>query len=288
MNALRRLDDRFTRSGPLKVLRVAPQVGALLIGALVLGGGIRAIVVHRAHPTVHVFDVFQPTTAATGQAGGGSGDQGTVTVSGTVGPAPGSSVPDYIARRKAALAAAADPGAPLAAVVSFTTYRKAQDAAGLVPGATIAQVLVHAPVAGRPTLTGVVRFDVLAQALTTAEHALRHEADENDQLAATTTPTTPDLAAQAHEDRAEAASERTQATAYAQGGCVYALVVSAPLATLRALAAAPGVRLVDIAAPHATADKIEPVGLYPDDAATVSTPAPVDLDVFLAQYAPIQ
>ena len=287
MSALRRLDDRLTRSGPLRVLRVAPQAGLLLIGALVLAGGLRALVVHRANPTVHIYDVFDPAARASANAGGG-GDEGTVTVSGTVGPAAGSSITGYVAKRQAALAAAADPGTPVAAVVSFTTYRKAADVAALVPGATVVQVLVHAPVAGRPTLTGVVRYDSLTQALTTAEAALRTEADANDQLAATTTPSTPELAAQAAEDRAEASSERTQATAYAQGGCIYALVVSAPLATLRTLATSPGVRLVDIANPHAPADKIQPVGLYPDDVMKVTNPAPVDLDVFLPQYSPIQ
>lgn len=290
MSALRRLDDRFTRRGPLRVLRIAPQVGGLLIGALVLGGGIRAIHVHRAHPTVHVYDVYDPAANSSAAAGddSGTGDEGTLTVSGTVGPAAGSSVPAYIAKRKAALAAAPDPGTPIAAVVSFTSYQRAGGLANLVPGATIAQVLVHAPVPNRPTLTGVVRYDVLAEALAHASAALRSEANDNDQLADTTAPTTPDLAAQADEDRAEAASERTQATAYAQGGCVYALVVSAPLATLRTIAAAPDVRLVDLADPHAPASKIQPVGLYPDDATKVSEPAPVDLDVFLPAYAPIQ
>ena len=64
--------------------------------------------------------------------------------------------------------------------------------------------------------------------------------------------------------------------------------MSAPLASLRALARSPEVRLVDLADPHVPAAKVQPVGLYPDDTRTVTGPAPVDLDVFPAQYAPIQ
>lgn len=192
-----------------------------------------------------------------------------------VGPAPGAHIAHHVRERQATLAAAEDDVRRVA-VVSLTAYSTADELAALLPAGVAAyEVLARAPGREQPArliavdgpLAATVHEAVRAERrrIAAEEAALRAQLE-----AGTVTGAGADHDAQAQVDRLAATRNLLDAGA----GIVYAVVVEAPVATLRQLATHAAVRLVDLAPTGTEAGQVRAVGLLPDDTATVSPAAP--------------
>ncbi|MFD2763184.1 hypothetical protein [Micromonospora eburnea] len=170
-----------------------------------------------------------------------------------VGVADGDSIPDYqrrAAAELAALAAPASPGPGDWALVSFAAYLTPAGLAEALGGTPVAAVVARLPLPDRQT--EIVRIaamrlpdDVVAGMAEVATRKDREAADYRARAAA------PSAAADAELRRVYdtgASVSAQEAAAYRSGcACVYAAVVRDTPDALRALAARPGVRVVDAA-----------------------------------------
>lgn len=168
-----------------------------------------------------------------------------------VGVTAGDPIPDYLRAAAAELAGLADPAPPAPgsyALVSFSAYLTPQRAAGALGGLPVSAVVARVPLPGRQT--EIVRIaalrlpgDVVAGMTQVAERKDREAADHRARAAAPAAAADPELRrvyeTGAQVSAAEAAAYRTACA------CVYAALVRAPAARLRALATRPGVRVVD-------------------------------------------
>lgn len=169
-----------------------------------------------------------------------------------LGPDAGEDVAAYAARARASLPAS---GTTALALVQFTAGRTVADAAAV--GATPVEAVLRVPI---PRVQTALRFEPLpaGSPVAAALDAARQRAAFDARAAATRT--TPDARA--------AAVAAAEATALDRPGCpcVTALVVSADGTALRALAAAPLVRVVEAAPPGTTLPELALSPLLPEQA----------------------
>ncbi|WP_328344427.1 hypothetical protein [Micromonospora sp. NBC_00421] len=159
-----------------------------------------------------------------------------------VGVLPGDSLPGYAIASRAELAALT---AGAYALVSFDSYLAPDRLPVLLADVEVAAVVVRVPLPGRQT--EVVRLpaqllpqDVTAGMAGLADRKDREAADQRIRAAGTTDPTS----RRGYETGAQVA--RAEAAGYRSAcACVYAAVVRAEAATLRALAGRGGVRVLD-------------------------------------------
>jgi hypothetical protein len=176
------------------------------------------------------------------------------------GPLPGTSVPEYLARRRAALGRLQGRAV---AVVSFDAYRTERDARALVEPTEVLGLLVAAP-GGAPSVTTQPPATWSTQERTAAE-AERAELGRLRQ-----TSEDPEFAAGFDADitRLGALLERLDSTA----SVVFGAVVVADAGQLRVLAGRSGVRLVDPVSKDVPDDLVVLAGLRPEETERAGTP----------------
>jgi hypothetical protein len=261
---LRRVDDRWTRRGPLALLREVPQLGAVLLTLLLLVGAV-TIRLRPHHHGSRTEAGQQPDESAAPDPDDPGG--------GHLGPQLGDDVATYVAAARARLASAA-AGAPdgtALAVVSFKTYQTPEQAAALLGRLDPRRVFFRAPLA--LTIAGTHDAPVNDLAPDTHRAAVRvaagleAEAQELLRLNRTIADNDPQKPAQAR----DAANHLREAKLLRKPcACVYAVVVRTRLRLLTDLLAQPAVRVVDPSPANATADAFTFSGLLPEERKTVT------------------
>lgn len=183
--------------------------------------------------------------------------------SAAVGPDRGDAVATYIAERRKALA---ELEGDRVAVVSFERYATETEARTAVAGAVEVGALLVAAPGGEPEVVhGSLRdWGVDARKAATDERA------EIEKILATGTVDDPEFATFYEEEVLRL--ERLEDALDPEGPVVFALLVQGSAASLRAIAAAPGIRLVDLA-PGAVAPQSEVRGLRPEETEKAGEPA---------------
>lgn len=251
---LRRLDDRFTSSGPLALFREVPQLAAVLIGAIVLASGIYV----RAHHVPRRPPVTEPTPAPSE----------TPADSGRLGPALGANVNDYVRLATINLQreVQGQPDGVAVAVLMFDSYltpEAARDLAGVLP---IRRVFFRAPLPlGRSTPQTIPVQDVVRDTRAKMRSLAKEDvakARENRKVAATV-ENDPEAKADYLKD---AASWEAEARLFdGSCPCVYAVVVQARLRLLLDRITAPGVRVIDVGRVGSTLGDYEFTALLPEE-----------------------
>ncbi len=257
---LRRLDDRWTPSGPLALFREIPQLGAVVIGALVLAGSVTVRI--RAKPAATAAPQASASPTAAPEPS-----------SGHLGPQVGDRVTTYLAQSQARLfrIASGQPDGTAVAVISFTSYRTPAQVRDLVGPLQVRRVFFRAPLALPQTVPhsvgveDVVR-DSRKEFLRVA--ALRtHQANTMLQFAATITN---DPAQKAEHEKDAAVMLREATVLKGPCKCVYAVVVRTRLRLLLDLVKVRGIRAIDASPPGALLADFEYSGLLPEEKVTVT------------------
>lgn len=181
--------------------------------------------------------------------------------SASAGPESGTAVNPYIAARQAAMTTVPDPSW---AIVSFRSYHTVADARLLVGQAEVVGLLVAAP-GTFPQTIGPNDSDVRSWQSHTRDQAASDAAGLRSMIP-TADPQT------AAEFRADLDRLAIAQKADASGPIVFGVVLRAPAAALRALAATAEVRLVDPVG-AATPDLTTVAGLRPEEQGATGTPA---------------
>lgn len=257
---LRRLDDRFAARGPLALLRDVPQLGLLLVGAvLVAGSGValqRSGTQRQAASTRQLVDATIPTT---------------------LGPAPGTKVAAYLAatRRRAVLVSQAAPDHTYTALVSFIRYLTPEQSQLLLGELEVKKVLAHirlpeAEVLPIPVTSGLVS-DVRVTFTAVSKRKVR-DRKEFLNLASSISGATKEERQFRAFYTAAAATAGKEAAAYAGTcPCLFAALVRGKARDLAALPALSGVRAVDIGG--GDDDTLQVLPLLPEQTVTVTRPA---------------
>lgn len=258
---LRRVDDRWTAAGPLALLRDVPQLGAVLIGALLLTNGITWRV--RQDP------VRPPGQAAESPAPG----EDTVPDDGTLGPDLGERVSDYVKTTQARLRAAM-PGSPdgtAVAVVSFAGYRTPEQVARSVGTLQVHRILYRAPVA---LPEGPVKQAPVQDVIADSKREFRRLAAERDaeakELRKVARTIENDPAQKAEDLRNAAIAEREVAILRGPCACIYGVVVRARLRLLADALNLTAVRAIDVSNVDAKVEDFTFTALLPEDRAYVT------------------
>jgi hypothetical protein len=187
-----------------------------------------------------------------------------------IGPAPGAVIADYVAARQAALAAVGDPRAQRVAVVSMVRYRTAREADAVLAGADSAGLTVDGRLVAAPGGASTTVRGPLDQWANAARADAETDRQEIERLLPTVSAGSEFIAFYQRE-LVRLAAVRDGADP--AGAVVYGLLVTAPVATLRALAAKPEVRLVDVTDEDQAGATTIYSGVLPDDTTKVSDPA---------------
>jgi hypothetical protein len=260
---LRRVDDRWTQRGPLALVREVPQLGALVIAALVLASGVA--VANRRQPG-----------AANGdrrRAEQGPGEDGETR--GQLGPTIGESVPAYLdsTRQRLLNGGIGQPDGAVLAVVSFAQYRTAKQIQDILGPASVARMFYRVPVAPLPEPMpgeiGVVDFvkDAKKEFL---RLAIEHEQEaKNLQGVIETNEFDP---AQKAEDEKQRDLHLKQARMLrGDCACIYGVIVQTKLRVLIGVVDKPGVRAVDASALNARIGDYDTYSaLLPEEKVTVT------------------
>lgn len=261
--ALRRLDERYARSGPLGLVREVPQLGVLLVATVFLAGTGAAVA------------LSGPDEAAPGGTAAGPSSGGGQRV---LGPVVGADIDAHFATAAALLRdlAEQDPDGSRLALVSLRTGLAPQAATELLREADVELVRAYlrAPVPGVPEeiafqTTGDVLGDLRTVYASTAERKAM-EVGALRETAETIVPSTPaeqEFKAQYEADAATAEAERA---AYAADcACVFALVVEADLRVLAGLLDLGVVRGVEVAPAGVAVTAVDLRPLAPSQTGTV-------------------
>lgn len=252
---LRRLDDRFTGSGPLALFREVPQLGAVAIAALVFTSSIT--VVSRT-----------ARTERAAQRGGGDEGPGEADgpTEGVLGPGIGDSVDAYVEGTKTRLRRLAgdDADEMAVAVLMLTGYRTPEQVRDLL-GPIQARVVFYRP----PTPDGLIRqigVDDLVRDIrkdfTKVAGSLDREAKELRRVAATIKN---DRKQQQFDLRNAAQYERQVKLLRGDCACVFAVVVRAQVRMLADALNLPAVRAIDTSAPDAELGGFTFTALLPEE-----------------------
>jgi hypothetical protein len=237
--ALRGLDDRYAADGPLRVVRDAPVLGALVAVAVLL-------------------------------AGAGTGVALSLSTAGAVaaGPRPVVLGPPLGADAEASLAQAhaaaversrTAPGTRALALVSLSEQVTAGEVAGLLVESTleVRRALVRAPVEGTPELLTVEVAGDPPRTLRALQAAAAQRKSEEARELARQAATTPQGAQRSSYEQAAATAGREAAAYAADCACVLALLVEGTAAELAELPALPVVRGVELAPRGTAAGSVE-------------------------------
>jgi len=225
--------------------------------------------------------------AIAGGPGGPSDGQGSsasplpstpVPVVSALGPAPGTSVTSYADHASADLARFADTahGRGGYAIVDLRHYLEPAQAQQVFAGVQVVRAYVHVAVPRLPTQVHAIPLEGTFRAISDGMQASGRLASATaktfhvlvSQLTGTSTSSRQLRARYALQEQASSyEGERLQRPVTC--GCVFAVVVHASLDQLRALAAAPQVRVVDPAEPTATIDALTIFPLEPEITTTV-------------------
>ena len=257
---LRRLDERWATRGPLALLRDVPQLGLLLVGAvLVAGSGValqRSGSQRQAAGTRQLVDATIPTT---------------------LGPAPGTKVAAYLAgtRRRAVLLSQTVPDHTYTALVSFSRYLTPEQTRLLLGDLEVTKVLAHIRLPEAEVLPIPVT-STLVPDVTTAFAAVskRKVRDRKEflNLASSISGTTKEERQFRAFYTTAAATAGKEAAAYAGTcACLFAALVRGRARDLAALPALSGVRAVDIGGGND--DTLQVLPLLPEQTVTVTRPA---------------
>jgi hypothetical protein len=258
---LRRVDDRWTRRGPLALIRDVPQVGAVVVLALLLAG---AATVKLRH---------DPKAAANGPAASASRSADPEVDDGVLGPQIGEKVPLYLAeaRDKLVRIGAGNPDGVVMAVISFRTYQTPAQAAEMLGTIPVKRVFYRAPL----PLTQ-------AQARSVGvENMVRDTRKELNRVAAEQAREAANLRQQAatiENDPAQKSEQERDARNYANEAallrgpcdCVFAVVVRTKLRLLFDLVGRPAVRVIEPSRPGAQLEDYDYFGLLPEEKVTVT------------------
>jgi hypothetical protein len=259
---LRRVDDRWTRRGPLALVRDVPQVGAIVVFALLLAGA--ATVKFRHDPRA-------AANAGPGPSASQSADPGVD--DGVLGPQIGEKVPLYLAeaRDKLARIGAGQPDGVVMAVISFRTYQTPAQAAELLGPIPVKRVFYRAPLPLTQTDARSVGVEDL----------VRDTRKELDRVAAAQAREAANLRQQAatiENDPAQKTEQESDARIYANEAallrgpcdCVFAVVVRTKLRLLLDLVGRPAVRAIEPSRPGAKLEDFDYFGLLPEEKVTVT------------------
>lgn len=260
---LRRVDDRWTRRGPLALIRDVPQLGAVAVVALLV---VNVGVVkarnrpERRPPAEQAAD--PDATPSPGEVLGGH-----------LGPDLGENVRLYVAAARVRLRnlAATEPDGPVVAVVQFASYRTPEQVRTLLGPLPVARVMYRAPLKlpeGPTHLIGV--SDVVRDTRKDFLRVAKHDESEAKGLLDFNKTVVGDPA-QVEFNKKEAANQQREA-AILRGpcACVYGVVVQAELRQLVDLLVQPSVRVVDPSPPRATVELFDYSALLPEETTTVT------------------
>ncbi len=260
---LRALDDQLSGRGPLALFRDIPQLGALLIAALILVSG--ATVAQRFEP--------RQDLVANDPIGSSPGNPVGPSEGGLLGPAIGDNVGEYVDRadRRLQDRFVEDAEERSFAVVSFSRYLTPAEVADLL-GDNVGgfRVFFRVPAPGLPTEiedTGVKRLvpDTLAAF---QRVATQRRADIGPLLEMARTTDDPqfksffEMTAKAYQVEVDRLSKGC--------ACVFGVVTNAANSDLREIRAMSAVRAVDIGPQGATLDVLTFRALLPEEKVTVT------------------
>lgn len=256
---LRRLDERLVDRGPLQVLARAPQYAALVLAALLLVGTSLAI-------------------TAPEDLAGESAVQVAGSAPGTLGPAVGVVVDDYLAQARAAAVEASRerPDVEHLALVSLSEYALPGQIAPLVEGLQPLRAYLRVP-GTQPTEVLSVEVAALEGDLSAVYAATAdRKAEDAAELRVLAESIGQDPAQQQfqqfYRDAADVAARESEA--YRTGcACLFAVVVRGPAALLASLPALSGVRGVELAAPGTELVELRVQPLAPEQTGTVEPAA---------------
>ena len=261
---LRRVDDRWTRRGPLALLRDVPQLGAVAIAAVVLAnlGVVKARTRPERRPPAEALDPTATPTPTEGEPAGGH-----------LGPELGQNVRLYVAAARVRLLriGSQTPDGVAVAVVSFAKYQTPEQVRDLLGPVETARVLYRAPLklpdgpVHQITVGDLVR-DTRKDFLRVA----KGRETEARELVAINETIVNDPAQRADQERDAAAYQREANVLRGPCACVYAVVVQARLRLLVDLLANLAVRAVDPSPAGAPLDVYEFSGLLPEERTTVT------------------
>jgi hypothetical protein len=262
---LRRVDDRWTRRGPLALLREVPQLGAVLLGALLMVGLVTAKV--RMKPE-------RPPATAAEETPGPDDEVIPGEAGGHVGPEIGDKVAIYVAEAKARLLrqAAGAPDGEVAAVISFESYRTPEQLREIVGHLVIRRVLFRAPLrlpAGE-IHTVRVRRKAIVETRKEMRHAAAVRAAQAGELLRVAATIENDPVQKEDQERDAAVFQREAKILQGECTCVFAVVVRAKLRLLAELLAVPGIRVIDAGERDVPIDTYEFSAVMPDEKITVT------------------
>lgn len=260
---LRRLDDRLTGTGPLALFREVPQLGAVVIGLLVLvaAATARSRMDPRGTPR-------QETTDGTGTPV--ETDPG----DGTLGPQIAENVTAYVDETKARLRLVAprQPDGTVVAVVSFSRYLTPEQVRDLVGPLQVRQLFYRASALRLPD--GLPRTIEVQDLVEDTRAELERVADEqaanareNRKVAATTVN---DPAFKKEYERDAALWEREARQLRGRCACVYGAVVRGRLRLLVDLLNLAGIRTIDVSNVDAKFEDLTYTALLPEETKTVT------------------
>jgi hypothetical protein len=257
---LRRLDDRFASHGPLALLRDVPQLGFLVVAAVLLTGSVvaldRSSTPHRATAIRQQADATLPTT---------------------LGPAPGTRVADYLAQtqKRAQLVSESAPDKTFVALISFTSYLTPTQARALLGDLEVRKVMAHLHLSGAEVLPIPVTASMVPDLhVAFAAIAQRKEKDRVEfvNLARTITGSSKEERTfkAFYLDAARTAGLEKKAYASKECPCVFAALVRGKARELAGLPSLHGIRAVDIGGADDDTLQLQP--LLPEQAVTVTRP----------------
>ena len=262
--ALRRLDDRFASTGPLKLLRDVPQLGVLVIAVLFLAG------------TGTALSLRGPESVQVRQAA-----EREAQLPLSLGPPVGADIDAHFAsaRERVVELSRRDPEERYVAQVSLNKGLTPDEVGELLEesGLEVARAYLRAPVPGQPEeIVFQTPGDVVAGLRQVFSQTAARKAQEQQDLlgtARTIEPGTPEEEAFRRLYEADARTAGQEAAAYRAGcGCVFALVVEADAAALAELLALPVVRGVEAAPRGAELSALDVRPLSPTEQGVVAPP----------------
>lgn len=264
--SLRGLDQRLTSRGPLALVREVPQLGFVVIAAVLLAGvaTARSQEAERTRAEQREQSAVQTVDPATGE----EGEDVAVTA---LGPEVGTTVTAYTTAAALNLRQAALKGGdgPRVALVTFGAYRTPVQVRELLQGYPVVRAYLHAAAAGKNAvqLPVEVKGDVLAslteayrttvQQRTTAQQEFQGYVD-------TISVTTKEEQVFKDYYVAYAKASGIEAREYQSGcACVFSALVTGTPGQLLQLRSRSGVRAVEVAGPGLTAADLQVRPLLP-------------------------
>lgn len=257
---LRRVDDRWTTTGPLALLREVPQLGAVAIGALVLANGIALR--SRTHPKPPVAEQQQPQ-----QTEAPEDDDG------RLGPNVGDKVVLYIAESRSHLerVGSAQPDGAAVAVVMFSNYRTPAEVRDIVGPLQVRRIFYRVPLPLPQTSTHTAPVeDVVRDSKREFGRFAgirKREADELLRVAATIEN---DPAQKADQEKDAAIALREVSALKGTCRCIYAVVVRSRLRLLLDLLHVRGIRAIDSSGSGGVLESFEFTALLPEEKSVVT------------------